>query len=161
MRAIATKFSRWRGWIRRSARYTFRTVEAASPVAGDASNSEAARERAAALKGRVLSDRYRIVDLVAMGGIGAIYRAEHLFMHKEVAIKVLHPQTENHAELVARFEREAVAGAHIDHPNVASASDFGKFDEARGSWSSSSSAARPYASWWTKVRWSPHVLRPS
>jgi serine/threonine-protein kinase len=129
MRAIATKFSWWRGWIRRSARYTFRTVEAASPVAGDASNSEAARERAAALKGRVLSDRYRIVDLVAMGGIGAIYRAEHLFMHKEVAIKVLHPQTENHAELVARFEREAVAGAHIDHPNVASASDFGKFDE--------------------------------
>ncbi|NUO52231.1 MAG: serine/threonine protein kinase, partial [Polyangiaceae bacterium] len=46
-----------------------------------------------------------------------------------VAIKVLHPDSENFPELVARFEREAVAGAHIDHPNVASASDFGKFDE--------------------------------
>lgn len=84
--------------------------------------------RAAALRGKVLSDRYRIVDLIAMGGIGAIYRAEHLLMKKEVAIKVLHPDSENFPELVARFEREAVAGAHIDHPNVASASDFGKFD---------------------------------
>ena len=63
-----------------------------------------------------------------MGGIGAIYRAEHLHMHNQVAIKVLHPQAESMPELVARFEREAIAGAHIQHPNVACATDFGKFD---------------------------------
>ena len=45
-----------------------------------------------------------------------------------VAIKVLHPETEGFPELVTRFEREAVAGAHIQHPNVATANDFGKFD---------------------------------
>lgn len=78
--------------------------------------------------GRVVSDRYRIVELVAMGGMGAIFRAEHLHMHKDIAIKVLHPEIEGFPELVARFEREAVAGAHIQHPNVAAASDFGKFD---------------------------------
>lgn len=88
----------------------------------------AAQQRAKAMIGRVISERYRIVELVAMGGMGAIYRGEHLLMHKEVAIKVLHPEIEGFPELVTRFEREAVAGAHISHPNVASANDFGKFD---------------------------------
>ncbi len=90
--------------------------------------SDAARQRAATLVGRTLSDRYRIVSLIAMGGMGAIYRAEHLLMRKQIALKVLHPEIEGFPELVARFEREAVAGAHVQHPNVATASDFGKFD---------------------------------
>jgi serine/threonine-protein kinase len=90
--------------------------------------SAAARERAAALIGRTISDRYKILDLIAMGGMGAVYRAEHLLMRKHVAMKVLHPETEDFPDLVERFEREAVAGAHVDHPNVASANDFGKFD---------------------------------
>ena len=63
-----------------------------------------------------------------MGGMGAIYKGEHLLMRKQVAIKVLHPDIEDFPELVARFEREAIAGAHVNHPNVAAASDFGKFD---------------------------------
>lgn len=79
--------------------------------------------------GRVLSDRYRIDALVASGSMGGVYRGYHLKTRKEVAIKVLHPETENFPELVSRFEREAVAGAHIAHPNVASASDMGTFDD--------------------------------
>jgi serine/threonine-protein kinase len=93
-----------------------------------AEQSDAATKRAAALIGRTLSERYRIVSLVAMGAMGAIYLAEHRLMRKRVAVKVLHPDVEGFPELVARFEREAVAGAHIQHPNVATASDFGKFD---------------------------------
>jgi serine/threonine-protein kinase len=93
-----------------------------------AGGSAAARERAAALIGRTISERYKILDLIAMGGMGAVYRAEHLLMRKNVAVKVLHPETEGFPELVERFEREAVAGAHVDHPNVATASDFGTFD---------------------------------
>ncbi len=61
--------------------------------------------------------------------MGAVYRGLHLKMRKEVAIKVLHPATEGFPDLVARFEREAVAGAHVDHPNVASASDMGTFGD--------------------------------
>ncbi len=80
------------------------------------------------LIGRVLSDRYRVDELIAAGAFGAVYRGAHLHMHKQVAIKVLHPEIENFPELVERFEREAVAGAHISHPNVAVASDLGKFD---------------------------------
>jgi serine/threonine protein kinase len=78
--------------------------------------------------GRVLSDRYRIDAVIASGSFGAVYLGAHLHMHKQVAIKILHPEVENFPELVERFEREAVAGAHIAHPNVAVASDLGKFD---------------------------------
>jgi serine/threonine-protein kinase len=89
----------------------------------------AAKERAAALVGTVVSRRYRILELIAMGGVGAVYLAEHVHMHKHMAVKVLHPDAQGLPDIVARFEREAVAGAHISHPNVAAATDFGELDD--------------------------------
>ena len=86
-------------------------------------------QRAEQLIGRVLSDRYRVDELIAAGSMAAVYLGLHLNMRKQVAIKILHPQTENFPDLVTRFEREAVAGAHISHPNVAAASDMGTFDD--------------------------------
>jgi serine/threonine-protein kinase len=100
----------------------------AEPPSGSSPGTEGAHERANALIGRVLSDRYHIIELVGMGAMGSVYRAEHMHMHTHVAVKVLHPEIEDFPELVSRFEREAVAGAHIHHPNVVTASDFGKFD---------------------------------
>ncbi len=81
------------------------------------------------LVGMVLSGRYRIERVLGEGGMGAVYQAEHTLMHKRVALKVLHPEMTRMPEVVARFEREAMAAAHIDHPNVASATDFGKLDD--------------------------------
>jgi serine/threonine-protein kinase len=89
----------------------------------------AAKVRAASMLGRVLADRYRIDEVLAMGGMGAVYRGQHVHMHKRMAIKVLHPETENFPELVTRFEREAIVGAHVAHANVASASDFGRLHD--------------------------------
>lgn len=76
----------------------------------------------------MLSDRYRLDELVAKGAFAGVYRGFHLKMRKEVAIKVLHPETENFPDLVARFEREAIVGAHIRHPNIAYASDMGAIE---------------------------------
>jgi serine/threonine-protein kinase len=50
-------------------------------------------------------------------------------MRKRLAIKVLHPEMSRLPEVVARFEREAMAASHIDHPNVATATDFGKLED--------------------------------
>ena len=95
----------------------------ADPVAdGDAR----ARARAEQLVGRTLDGRYRIDAVLAMGGMGAVYAGRHLKLKKRVALKVLHPDVENDAELVRRFEREATAGAQVSHPNVACATDFGE-----------------------------------
>ncbi|NUO50040.1 MAG: serine/threonine protein kinase [Polyangiaceae bacterium] len=93
------------------------------------SSPSPAEERAASMIGRVLSDRYRIDAIVATGSMGAVYRGFHLKTRKAVALKILHPEIEGFPEMVARFEREAVAGAHIEHRNVASASDMGTFDD--------------------------------
>jgi eukaryotic-like serine/threonine-protein kinase len=81
------------------------------------------------LVGHVLSGRYFIERLLGEGGMGAVYQAEHTHMHKRLAVKVLHPEMSRLPEVVARFEREAMAAAHIDHPNVAAATDFGKLDD--------------------------------
>src|SRR5690606_10568022 len=82
-----------------------------------------------ALIGRTLADRYRVDALLGTGGMGAVYRAEHIHMKKFVALKVLHQAMTAMPEVVARFEREAVAAARIEHPHVAGAKDFGKLED--------------------------------
>jgi serine/threonine-protein kinase len=84
---------------------------------------------ATSLVGKVLSERYRIESVLGEGGMGAVYLAEHVLMHKRLAVKVLHPEMTRMPEIVARFEREAMAAAHIEHPNVAAATDFGKLED--------------------------------
>ena len=71
--------------------------------------------------GRIISGRYFIERVIGEGGMGAVYQAEHTHMHKRLAVKVLHPEMSRLPEVVARFEREAMAAAHIEHPNVAAA----------------------------------------
>jgi serine/threonine-protein kinase len=83
----------------------------------------------AALVGTIIGGRYRIERVIGEGGMGAVYQAEHTHMRKRLAVKVLHPEMSRLPEVVARFEREAMAAAHIEHPNVASATDFGKLDD--------------------------------
>ena len=79
--------------------------------------------------GTVLSGRYRIDALIGEGGMGKVYAAEHVAMHKRLALKVLHRELSVVPELVTRFEREAMAAANIDHANIASATDFGKLED--------------------------------
>ncbi len=79
--------------------------------------------------GRVIAGRYRIEQALGTGGMGAVYRATHVHMRKTVALKVLHKSMTRMPEAVARFQREAVAAARIQHPNVASAIDFGRLDD--------------------------------
>ena len=89
----------------------------------------AAKAKAEARLGTVVSGRYKLTSVLAMGGVGVVFKGEHLHMRKWVAIKVLHPDAQDAPDLVARFQREAVAGAHIQHPNVAAATDFGELED--------------------------------
>lgn len=81
------------------------------------------------LIGPLLADRYRLSSLLGEGGMGRVYLGEHVLMRKRVAFKVLHRELTQVPEVVTRFEREAMAAANIEHPNIASATDFGKLPD--------------------------------
>ena len=75
--------------------------------------------------GRVIDGRYRIVELLGKGGMGAVYVAEHLTLRKQVAVKIIRTELTANSQAEARFAREALATAQIEHPHVVSAIDFG------------------------------------
>ena len=79
--------------------------------------------------GTLLAGRYQMMQRLGDGAMGAVYLAEHVALRRKVAVKILHAELSRMTEVVARFEREAVAAANIDHPNVAAASDFGSLDD--------------------------------
>ncbi|APR79491.1 serine/threonine protein kinase [Minicystis rosea] len=106
-------------------------MSANEPLAGGQAK-EAAQARAATLVGKTLRDRYRIEEIVAMGGLATVFRATKLKGGQEVAIKILHPEIEGLPELIERFEREAIAGKHILHPNVVAVHEIDQIDD--GSW---------------------------
>src|SRR5262249_8654482 len=97
---------------------------------GDA--DRAARERADALVGTTIGGRYHVHELVAQGGIASVFRAVRLSDGHEMAIKVLNPDAERRPELTAYFEREAIAGKHILHPNVVPVYEAARLDD--GPW---------------------------
>jgi serine/threonine-protein kinase len=76
--------------------------------------------------GAVVAERYRVLEALGEGAMGAVYLVEHVHMRKRLALKVLREAVSANAEVVERFEREARAAAHIEHPNVATATDFGR-----------------------------------
>jgi serine/threonine-protein kinase len=84
-----------------------------------------------ALVGQIVADRYEVLELLGVGGMGSVYRARHVHIKKLVALKTLHQAMLRSPEAVARFEREAVAAARISHPNVAVATDFGPLPGGR------------------------------
>lgn len=79
--------------------------------------------------GKLLDDRYRIVELLGRGGMGTVYRAEHIGISKSLAIKLFSPRASRaHADR-QRFEREAFASARVEHPNCVAVSDFGTLED--------------------------------
>ncbi|MEZ6129026.1 MAG: protein kinase [Planctomycetaceae bacterium] len=70
----------------------------------------------------VLGD-YRLLEKLGQGGMGAVYRAEHVRLGKRVAIKLLPPETMNDSRAVARFQREMKAVGKLQHRNIVQALD--------------------------------------
>src|SRR6478609_6273009 len=81
----------------------------------------------AALVGSNLGDRYRLLELIGEGGIGRIFRAEHLATGGPVAVKLLHSEFTNVEEVALRFEREAKVMSELTHPNIVKVIEFGEW----------------------------------
>ncbi|MEN3335597.1 MAG: eukaryotic-like serine/threonine-protein kinase, partial [Blastocatellia bacterium] len=77
------------------------------------------------LIGRTLQGKYRIEELLGSGGMCDVYRAIHVQMGKQVAIKILKPQLAVDPAIARRFEQEARAASRIHHPNAINVMDYG------------------------------------
>nr|WP_187356256.1 serine/threonine-protein kinase [Micromonospora costi] len=84
-------------------------------------------------RGVVLSDRYRLGERVATGGMGAVWRCTDLFLEREVAVKVLLPTLVADPEFTTRFRAEARMLAALRHPGVVAVHDVGQTTLADGS----------------------------
>ena len=76
------------------------------------------------LVGQILDDRYRILERLGAGGMGAVYRAEQLSVGRPVAIKVVNPRKVGDPHAIMRFVREARLASRLSHPNAVSILDF-------------------------------------
>jgi serine/threonine protein kinase len=97
--------------------------------AGMLTNFQAEKLLSGRWRGFLISGKYRLLERLGAGGMGAVYLCEHVIMGRRVALKVLPlAQAEDPASL-ARFYREAKAVARLDHANIVRAYDIDHEDK--------------------------------
>src|SRR5215470_3484559 len=80
--------------------------------------------------GDLIDERYKLVQVMASGSMGAVYKAERVPVGKIVAVKFLHASFANDSEFQARFDRETRVMSKLNHPNCVSVLDFGVWENA-------------------------------
>ncbi|MBS2029717.1 MAG: protein kinase [Deltaproteobacteria bacterium] len=75
--------------------------------------------------GSMLAGKYRILDMLGQGGMGAVYLAENVDIGRKVAIKILRPELAEDPSALARFKQEARAATAIGEPGIVEVLDLG------------------------------------
>lgn len=75
--------------------------------------------------GSLVAERYRVLEMVGKGGMGVVYRAEHVHIGRNVALKMLLRDLAVEVQAFKRFQQEARAASLLDHPNIVAIYDFG------------------------------------
>ncbi len=80
--------------------------------------------------GETILGKFKIVDLLGQGGMGSVWRVDHLYLGRQFALKCLNKQ---HANDVSwrRFQNEAKAASKLDHPNLIKVHEFDLLPDGR------------------------------
>jgi eukaryotic-like serine/threonine-protein kinase len=76
--------------------------------------------------GRIIDNKYRVIELLGQGGMGMVYKAEHMVLRRRVAIKLLNETHSSDPSAAERFLIEAQAAGTIGHPNIVEVQDIGR-----------------------------------
>ena len=79
--------------------------------------------------GKVLDNRYELVEFIGKGGMALVYRAADHRTGHNVAVKILRPEFNQDAEFLGRFEREAATASKMSHHNIVNLLDVGQDGE--------------------------------
>ena len=80
---------------------------------------------------QLIGGRYRVLRKIGEGGMGEVYLAEHIYIEKRVAIKLLRAEVLSNQEAVSRFRQEARSASSIGHDNIIQIDDFGTLPDGR------------------------------
>src|SRR3984957_17102130 len=80
---------------------------------------------------QLIGGRYEILGLLGAGGMGAVYRARDMELDELVALKMLHGELGDDADMIARFRQEVKPARRVTHKNVARTFDIGEHAGAR------------------------------
>ena len=78
--------------------------------------------------GTVLSGRYEILQMLGLGGMGAVYKARDMELDRLIALKVIRPEIARNPEVLARFRQEMLTARQVTHKNVVRIFDIGDSD---------------------------------
>ncbi|MBC7765835.1 MAG: Stk1 family PASTA domain-containing Ser/Thr kinase, partial [Hyphomonadaceae bacterium] len=79
--------------------------------------------------GKILDNRYEIIERVGGGGMAVVYKARCKLLNRFVAVKILRSELTDNEEFVKHFHIEAQAAASLSHPNIVSIYDVGHQDD--------------------------------
>src|SRR6187549_1136949 len=81
--------------------------------------------------GKTLPGGHHILDLISVGGMGRVYRAQQSALGRTVAVKIIHPHLLSDENSALRFMTEARAASQLNHPNSVAVFDFGRTDDGQ------------------------------
>jgi eukaryotic-like serine/threonine-protein kinase len=79
-------------------------------------------------EGRLVADRYRLADVIGVGGMATVHRATDTKLDRTVAVKLLRREVVADADIAMRFRREALAATVLRHPNIVACLETGTDD---------------------------------
>ena len=79
--------------------------------------------------GKVLGNRYEILEKLGGGGMAIVYKGRDTFLNRYVTIKIMRPEFTSDEDFIRRFKREAQAVASLSHPNIVNIHDVGQEED--------------------------------